>query len=201
MKTKQIGLKPEEFSIPRDQLKRDMAVINAMDITFPEGYDCLRNDVIFFEHVHYDGDKSTQKFVKVAIPRLHMEVFKQDKLKIAARLWKAKYNERMPKKTFEIEPWMCEANYFERGGLDCLSDKEWKYVEKNLQCKHNSLTMEILWIAVMGLGFRPGVKVPKEDPRWKKVEMAERRHFATLETIESLVRARPVMTPKMYYAY
>lgn len=126
----------------------------------------------------------TRRFVKVALPQaqfgappegsaLHERVAISDyydtidrvSSEQASALWQSKYSEPIPLKDVE-NPWAetLLASVIPHEGRVTLTEDEQAVVDR--ADEFGDFTLDMLWLMVEGLGWRPGKPVAEDDPGW-----------------------------------
>lgn len=108
-------------------------------------------------------------------------------LKEAARnAWQAKYGEPIPDSA--LENWRdpettlasCLLPY---DGTVPLTEEE----SSAIAADHGDLTMDMVWLVIEGLGWRPGKPAPLDDPGWRAIWAEEEECFMYIHIIRELL--------------
>jgi len=91
-------------------------------------------------------------------------------------LWQSKYSEDLPA-TADLGyfwPHSTHASDIDYDGATALTDVEQEFVHSRLK-GGGGYTIEVLWLLVEGLGWRPGRPVSEDDPGWISIWACEER--------------------------
>ena len=108
-------------------------------------------------------------------------------LKAAARdAWQAKYGEPIPDSALENsrDPETTLAScLLPYDGTVPLTEEE----SSAIAAEHGDLTMDMVWLVVEGLGWRPGKPAPLDDPGWRAIWAEEEECCMYIHIIRELL--------------
>lgn len=106
--------------------------------------------------------------------------------KQAKSLWKSKYGAEMPEDAKGGRAEVTCVNLVPYDGLTPtdLTDKEWSILT---DYDVGDFTLDMLWLMVEGLGWRPGVPVSEDDPGWLVVWAEEEQRGGYLHIIRAVL--------------
>ena len=154
-------------------------------LSFPAEYDVRRSELAVFK------DWDSGRFVVTAHPkRKGMETrawrrflfayYRAAKTR-AKSLWREKYRSGMPNHVEFQWAETCFASAIPYTGRVVLTGEERQLVADAEQ--YGDFTLDMLWLLVEGLGWRPGKPVPEDDPGWLAVWAEEEHCIGYYETV------------------
>lgn len=108
-------------------------------------------------------------------------------LEAAARdVWQAKYGEPIPK--CALTDWRNPETTFASSLLPYDGTVSLTEDESNaIAADHGDLTMDMVWLVIEGLGWRPGKPVPLDDPGWRAIWAEEEACCMYIHIIRDLL--------------
>lgn len=159
-----------------------------MALPIPEAFDIRRSHIMLYI------DEETGEYVKTVHPA--SQSFGTDSLwhayyraadEQAKSLWRAKYGADMPEKLENDGAWAesTSANAFPHDGPTKLTPQEQSIVDRAEE--FGDFTMDMLWLMVEGLGWRPGKPVPEDDLGWLVIWAEEETCGGSIDIIRAVL--------------
>lgn len=162
------------------------AMLSRLALKMPAEFDARQRTIwIYIE-------RTTGRFVKVVLPqmrvvnagtlqRIHRRAGGQ-----ARYLWLEKYGTPFPETGVDGD-WteFVLADEIPHEGPTRLTEAEWAHVQR--ASRQAALTVDILWLLVEGLGWRPGKPVSDDDRGWLSVWAEEEASPGVMESVRELL--------------
>ena len=103
----------------------------------------------------------------------------------AKRLWKEKYGVEMPDEVEAAWAETTSANAFPHAGPTTLTATEQAVVDK--ADDFGDFTLDMLWLMVEGLGWKPGKPVAEDDPGWLVIWAEEEECGCYIDIIRAVL--------------
>lgn len=137
-------------------------------------------------------ERGTGRYVKVVLPRLRvvnaetMGRLNEQASGQARDLWCEKYGTPFPETGVDGD-WseFVLADEIPHEGPTRLTEAEWAHVQR--AARQAALTVDILWLLVEGLGWRPGQPVADNDRGWLSVWAEEEESPGVMESVRELL--------------
>jgi len=160
-----------------------------MPLPLPLDFDIGHSDIQIFV------EWNTWRFVKTVHPK-HTASEGEDWIVALTRyyvlareaaeiLWLAKYGEVMPEEVEGVWAESISASAFRHEGVVKLTDTEWQAVCN--AANGSDLTLDILWLVVERLNWKPGVPVPLTDPKWENIWAEEMKCVGYIDIVHDLL--------------
>jgi hypothetical protein len=147
---------------------------------------------IFKSDIWFHLDRETKKFVKVIRNKSdwnnhdNTEEFYISLLHEASVKWKVKYGEELPEEaatSYEVE--QVSASSLPYDGKATLTEHEQKLLRDS--CNIGDFTIDMAWLMIDGLGWRPGSPVEETDPGWLFIWHEEQRCGAYMDITRAVL--------------
>lgn len=162
------------------------AMLSRLALKMPAEFDVRQRTIwIYLE-------RPTGRFVKVVLPQMRVvnaETLQRTHRRAAGQaryLWLEKYGTPFPETRVDGD-WteFVLADEIAHEGPTRLTEAEWAHVQR--ASRQAALTVDILWLLVEGLGWRPGQPVADTDRGWLSVWAEEEESPGVMESVRELL--------------
>ena len=172
-------------------------------LAMPPGFDVRQRALFVFQH------SGTGRFVRVGLRPLLAATREAERMlakrafERAAHTWQTKYGEPFPETAFIIDRAECVlAHEIDHEGASTLSANESAWVRQ--MAGPTVMTLDIFWLLLEGLGWRPGHPVREDDPGWLAVWAEEECTpgvIGSVRAFQAMPRAAHWVPPAVEAAY
>lgn len=162
------------------------AMLSRLALKMPAEFDTRQRTILIYI------ERATGRFVKVVLPQMRVVnavTLQRIHRRAAAQahyLWLEKYGTPFPETGVDGD-WteFVLADEIPHEGPTRLTEAEWAHVQR--ASRQAALTVDILWLLVEGLGWRPGQPVSDDDRGWLSVWAEEEESPGVMESVRELL--------------
>lgn len=170
----------------------DPAMLARLELPIPQDFDIRRSHILIF------ANWETQEYVKTVLSaELYagldsLSACYQAAEEQAKSLWRVKYGVEMPVE--DVDMAWAETTYagaIPYDGPTPLTVEEQSVVSDN---NFGDFTLDMLWLMVEGLGWKPGKPVSEDDPGWLAIWAEEENCVCYIDIIREVLGMPPSPT-------